>query len=255
MNRESRLWAITAYFDPFNKGHRLPAYREFRRRLAIPLIAVELSSHDQFHLGPDDADIVIHLSGGAVLWQKERLLNVALQALPAHVDAVAWLDCDLVFLRPDWPQALMRRLEANASDISVIHLPARAFLGALPEIVTRPPRPAAQTFDAAAHPLLPPVGNVTHLVALETMLNHFERVFLIEHHVHWIIHIHRAKPRGIEGQQAHFESVRHAVVSRHRPLQDRLAKTGGADDLVRGVRADLNPIAFRINKKEPVRRI
>ena len=111
MNRESRLWAITAYFDPFNKGHRLQAYREFRRRLAIPLVAVELSFHDQFHLRQDDADVVIHLSGGAVLWQKERLLNVALQALPAHVDAVAWLDCDLVFLRHDWPQALLRRLE------------------------------------------------------------------------------------------------------------------------------------------------
>src|ERR1700733_14438411 len=34
---------------------------------------------------------------------------------------------------------LTLRLEANASDVSVIHLPARAFLGALPEIVTRPP--------------------------------------------------------------------------------------------------------------------
>lgn len=108
---ESRLWAITSYFDPFNGGRRLPVYRQFRRDLSVPLVAVELAFDRDFHLRPEDAEILVQLRGGAILWQKERLLNIALRALPAHVDAVAWLDCDILFLRQDWPEALLRQLE------------------------------------------------------------------------------------------------------------------------------------------------
>ena len=86
-------------------------YREFRRRLAVPLLTVELSFGGEFHLQPEEADILIRRRGGSVLWQKERLLNLALRALPAHVEAVAWLDCDVVFLREDWPEALLQRLQ------------------------------------------------------------------------------------------------------------------------------------------------
>ena len=31
------------------------------------------------------------------MWQKERLLNVALAAVPNNVEDVAWIDCDVVF--------------------------------------------------------------------------------------------------------------------------------------------------------------
>ena len=109
--RRSKLWAITSYFDPFDTGHRLPVYREFRRRLTVPLVTVELRLGGDFHLEPEEADILIRLGGGSVLWQKERLLNLALRALPPCVEAVAWLDCDVVFLREDWPDALLERLQ------------------------------------------------------------------------------------------------------------------------------------------------
>ncbi len=107
----SPIWAVTSYFDPLQRGHRVDVYREFRRRLGIPLVTVELSFGPGFDLEPRDADILIQLSCGSVLWQKERLLNLALRALPRHVEAVAWLDCDVVFQREDWPQKLLRRLD------------------------------------------------------------------------------------------------------------------------------------------------
>ena len=110
---QDRLWAVTAYFDPFGGRQRLPAYREFRRRLRAPLVAIEISFGNTFDLQVDDADIVVRLQGGAVLWQKERLLNLALRALPDHATAVAWLDCDIVFLREDWPEHVLRGLEEN----------------------------------------------------------------------------------------------------------------------------------------------
>ena len=53
---------------------------------------------------PADCDILIHrrTSAGNTLWQKERLLNIALENLPNSVDKVMWLDSDLIFLNDDW---------------------------------------------------------------------------------------------------------------------------------------------------------
>ena len=68
----------------------------------IPLVAVELAYGSKFDLQANDAEILIQLPSGAVLWQKERLLNVALQALPSSCRKVAWLDCDIFFGSPDW---------------------------------------------------------------------------------------------------------------------------------------------------------
>jgi hypothetical protein len=71
------VWAITSYFNSARYKRRLSNYRLFRANLRIPLVAVELSFDGRFELSEGDADILIQMSGGAVLWQKERLLNVA----------------------------------------------------------------------------------------------------------------------------------------------------------------------------------
>jgi hypothetical protein len=105
------VWAITSYFDPTGRKRRLKNYREFRRRLQVPLVAVELSFDGSFDLTTDDAEILIQVRGGSILWQKERLLNLALQALPSSCNTVAWLDCDTILTRPDWPNELRRMLD------------------------------------------------------------------------------------------------------------------------------------------------
>lgn len=102
MIRERRLWAITSYFNPCGYKRRLMNYRIFRERLGVPLIAVELAYGDTFELRDRDAEIVVRLSGRDVMWQKERLLNVALDALPAECDKVAWVDCDVIFGNTAW---------------------------------------------------------------------------------------------------------------------------------------------------------
>jgi hypothetical protein len=73
---------------------------------------VELSFDGRFDLTDADADILIQLSGGAVLWQKERLLNLAIKAVPAHVKNIAWLDCDVLLERTDWADEADRKLGA-----------------------------------------------------------------------------------------------------------------------------------------------
>jgi hypothetical protein len=112
------LWAITTYFNPVGYKRRLANYRVFRRHLNVPLVAVELSFGGPFELEPDDADILIQLRGTDVLWQKERLFNIAFEAVPKDCDKIAWLDADVLFADPGWPLAASRRLDK----VRLLHL-------------------------------------------------------------------------------------------------------------------------------------
>lgn len=89
---------------------RLESYWAFRRRLTVPLIAVEMADEGSSQLGDSDADILIRVHDADIMFQKERLLNVALAALPKECEAVAWLDCDLVFDNQRWPELTMAAL-------------------------------------------------------------------------------------------------------------------------------------------------
>lgn len=109
----SGLWAITCYFNPVGWQRRLWTYRRFRSALGVPLLAVELGFRSRLDLTADDADVLIQVQDGAILWQKERLLNLALTHLPNACDAVAWIDCDVLFTRADWPGLTLRGLETR----------------------------------------------------------------------------------------------------------------------------------------------
>ncbi len=113
------MWALTTYFNPIRYKRRLSNYRIFRSKLQIPLVTVELSFDGQFELTKNDADILIQISGGAVLWQKERLLNIAIKSVPSNVRNIAWLDCDIVFDRNDWVEEAERQLNERYNIIQV----------------------------------------------------------------------------------------------------------------------------------------
>ena len=117
------LWAITSYFNPVGYRRRRENYRVFRGQLALPLVTAELSFNGRFELQPEDAETLIQIHGRDLMWQKERLLNVAVQALPAYCTQIAILDCDVVFPRPDWTDALSRTLERFplAQPFSTVH--------------------------------------------------------------------------------------------------------------------------------------
>ena len=116
--RSANLWAITCYFNPVGYRRRLDNYRIFRQRLKVPLVAVELSFGEEFHLASGDADILVQLRSSSILWQKERLLNVALKSLPDRCDKVAWLDCDILFESDDWVERANRALD----EFALLHL-------------------------------------------------------------------------------------------------------------------------------------
>lgn len=104
------LWAVTSYFNPSGYQRRRTNYRLFRKRLRMPLLTVEWSADGRFELGPGDADLLVQIAGGDVMWQKERLLNVGVSRLPSCCSQVAWLDADIVFERDDIATAIRAAL-------------------------------------------------------------------------------------------------------------------------------------------------
>lgn len=111
LERHPGLWGVTAYFNPIGYRRRLENYRHFRAQLSIPLVTVELGLDGRYDLGESDADILIRCDACDVLWQRERMLNLALAAVPGDCDKIARLDCDVIFEDPSWPTQATRALD------------------------------------------------------------------------------------------------------------------------------------------------
>ncbi len=106
-----RLWAVTTYYNPVGYRRRRANYDVFRRHLGLPLLTMELVWGAAPELGEGDAEILVQLGGGDVMWQKERLLNLAVSRLPPECDRFAWIDCDIVFCDQDSAERLDRLLD------------------------------------------------------------------------------------------------------------------------------------------------
>jgi hypothetical protein len=100
------LWAVTAYFNWCHYRSKRENFHRFREGLlknGVRLLTVECALYDDdFELSvlPD----VIQVRSSSVMWQKERLLNIAITALPRECKFVAWIDCDLLFENADWAE-------------------------------------------------------------------------------------------------------------------------------------------------------
>jgi hypothetical protein len=98
------LCIITTYFNPINyetKLINLNAFKEKIEMAGIKLMIIECTFRDQsFSL--NNFVNVIQIKATDIMWQKERLLNLALSKLPDSCKKVAWVDCDILFANPDW---------------------------------------------------------------------------------------------------------------------------------------------------------
>src|SRR5262245_39618201 len=88
----SDLWVVTSYFNPCRyktKRENFDAFMDGMRETGANVLTAELAFADEeFELepGPD----VLHLRGSGIMWQKERLLNLAIAHLPDSCRKVAW---------------------------------------------------------------------------------------------------------------------------------------------------------------------
>lgn len=108
------LWVITSYFNPSNYRSKLANYNAFAEKIlesGINLLTVECAfGNAPFSL--DSRPNVLQVRTKHIMWQKERLLNVALSSLPKGVEKVAWLDCDILFSNADWASQASKLLDS-----------------------------------------------------------------------------------------------------------------------------------------------
>ncbi|MGB5595455.1 MAG: hypothetical protein WBM32_02655 [Crocosphaera sp.] len=102
IKRDGLTIAVTSYFNPLRYRSRKRNYLLFKSQLSIPLLTIEWSPDGNFELTEQDADFLIKLSSGDLMWQKERLLNIAFSQVPEQFKYIAWLDSDILFLEQDW---------------------------------------------------------------------------------------------------------------------------------------------------------
>lgn len=114
------LTIIAVHYNPQRYLLPIRNYWEWRHSLGSlqsNLITVELSFDDRFCI-PDAHQIAGDSSN--VMWQKERLINLALERLlPEHCQYIAWVDHDLVFSNPDWSA---HTVEMLSGDYDVVQL-------------------------------------------------------------------------------------------------------------------------------------
>jgi hypothetical protein len=110
------FWIVTAYFNPVGYRSRLRNYEVFHEHIrasGLRLITIECVFGDASFELPTSPDIM-QVRTRDVMWQKERLLNLAIARLPAACTKVAWVDCDLLFENPGWAAATSRLLDQHA---------------------------------------------------------------------------------------------------------------------------------------------
>ena len=113
------FWGISAYFNPSGSAilkDNLAEFSDGVRRQGLKLLLVEQAFGDTpFELSPKLCDLLVQRRSSAVLWQKERLLNIGFEHLPTACDKAAWLDADLLFENPDWVTDSARQLETHVA--------------------------------------------------------------------------------------------------------------------------------------------
>lgn len=114
-NPVDQLTVITTYFNPcryVSRRRNYDLFMEGMRKDGVTCLTVECAFGDEPFELPDSLD-VIKVRSKTLLWQKERLLNLAASWLPASCKYVAWLDCDILFDNPNWGTDLVKVLETH----------------------------------------------------------------------------------------------------------------------------------------------
>ena len=107
------LCLLTTYFNPAGFRRKRPRYLEFAGRAAasgLALYTIECAFGErEFELPA--SEFVFHVRARDVMWQKERLLNLAVRRLPARYTKVVSIDFDVVFENPEWAVETSRLLD------------------------------------------------------------------------------------------------------------------------------------------------
>lgn len=111
-NIKPKLAVITTFYNPNDYINLKYNYLKFSEKIKekADLFPIELSFDGNFFIEDEN---VIRIKGKKenILWQKERLLNIALEKLPKEYTNVAWIDCDILFDNENWVEEVNEKLK------------------------------------------------------------------------------------------------------------------------------------------------
>lgn len=110
------IWVISCYFNPLGFQTRRDNFRHFAEGLEAQggrLLVVEMTDADGTFDLDTDRYACVRVRGNGFIWQKERMLNIALRHLPPECTKVVWADGDLLFESPDWLARTSSALEEH----------------------------------------------------------------------------------------------------------------------------------------------
>ena len=115
LNMMNSLAVVTTYYNPSRYRTRRINFEKFKSHMEdsnVKLLTIECVFGDEEPELPPGDD-VIHIRANSVLWQKERLLNIAARSLPKEIDAVAWIDADVIFSNKNWVNDTLKVLDES----------------------------------------------------------------------------------------------------------------------------------------------
>ncbi len=113
--KTSELAVITTYFNPQGYKTKRSNFSAFLKPLLesnLFVIVVE-ADFPPNHLALSEIVNIIRLQGRHVLWQKERMLNIALAKIPRKFQKIAWIDADILFENRNWVSETIRLLDES----------------------------------------------------------------------------------------------------------------------------------------------
>ena len=110
-----KLYVVTVISNPVRYKTRYDLYRRFAKQMQavdVPFYTVEMAFGDRpFEVTSADNQCHIQVRSDQELWHKENLLNLVIEKLPPEAKYVAWVDADVMFVRPDWAEETVEQLQ------------------------------------------------------------------------------------------------------------------------------------------------
>lgn len=108
------IWIISCYANPLGYRTRRENFLRFAASIAAQggnLLVLEMAEPGSRYDLDENSLNCIRLRGDGLIWQKERMLNVALRSLPPECKKVVWADGDILFESPHWIEMTSDALE------------------------------------------------------------------------------------------------------------------------------------------------
>ena len=113
-----KLYVITPIFNATRYRSRWKLYKEFENYVLsneqAHLVTIECAYGERefaIDKNPSLNHTVLHVRTESEIWFKENLINVAMQSLPPDWKYMAWVDADVIFVRPDWVGETIQQLQ------------------------------------------------------------------------------------------------------------------------------------------------